>query len=86
MTTTTRIPAEETAWDQTDVAHYLKASVRHVFDVRREDPSFPRPVQVGRSLRWSPRAVPDWLERGGAVETPDASKPAKKRKGAGRVY
>lgn len=85
MDTTTRVPAEETAWDQTDVARYLKVSVRHVFDVRREDRSFPQPVQVGRSLRWSARAVPDWLERGGTVETPDAPKPAKHRKGAGRV-
>jgi hypothetical protein len=29
-----------------DHNNYLKVSPRHVFDVRREDPTFPQPVRV----------------------------------------
>jgi predicted DNA-binding transcriptional regulator AlpA len=86
MTTKTKaVPPEDRAWTVTDVAYFLKVSVRHVYNLRTSDRTFPEPVKVGTALRWPPRAVPSWLECGGAVLPPNTSSP-KQRKGAGRVH
>jgi predicted DNA-binding transcriptional regulator AlpA len=85
MTTkTAAVPPEERAWTVTDVAYFLKVSVRHVYNLRATDPTFPEPVKVGTALRWPPRTVPRWLDRGGEVLPPHASS-SEQRQGAGRV-
>ena len=80
----TRTPAEESAWGPKQVARYLDVSERHVFDVRREDDTFPPPRMVGRKPRWSPHVVRRWVADGGASRPP-AGPTGPKRKGPGRV-
>ena len=84
MTTTKTVPPTDRAWTTTDVTDFLQVSVRHVYNLRAVDATFPQPVPVGRALRWPPEAVPDWLKRGGAVANPPADSPSP-RKGSGRV-
>jgi predicted DNA-binding transcriptional regulator AlpA len=84
MTTTKTVPPTDQAWTTTDVAEFLRVSVRHVYNLRTTDATFPQPVPVGRALRWPSDVVPEWLKRGGAVAIPSADSPST-RKGAGRV-
>ncbi len=83
----TRVPVNDTAWDPQQVADYLKVSVRHVFDVRREDETFPPPRMVGRKPRWSPDVVRRWVADGGAPRPPagPTGPTGPKRRGPGRV-
>jgi predicted DNA-binding transcriptional regulator AlpA len=55
------VPPVETAWDSEDTARYLKCSLRHVADVRVEDPTFPQPRMVGSLPRWEPSVVRRWV-------------------------
>jgi predicted DNA-binding transcriptional regulator AlpA len=82
-TKTAAVLLGDSAWTVNDVACFLKVSVRHIYNLRTTDPTFPKPVKVGTALRWPPRAVPDWLAGGGAV-APPAPAPSP-QKGAGRV-
>jgi predicted DNA-binding transcriptional regulator AlpA len=50
MTTTKTVPPTDQAWTTTDVAEFLRVSVRHVYNLRTTDATFPQPVPVGRAL------------------------------------
>jgi hypothetical protein len=64
MTTTQmEVPAVDTAWDPTDVARYLKISIRHLSVVRIVDETFPEPQMLGSLPRWAPPVVMGWLAR-----------------------
>jgi predicted DNA-binding transcriptional regulator AlpA len=69
----TRVPADDTAWGPKQVARYLDVSERHVFDLRREDESFPPPRMVGSKPRWSPEVIRRWVAEGGSPRPPGRS-------------
>ena len=50
-----------TAWTPDEVALALKISVRNLTNVRKNDPSFPKPRMLGDCPRWSPELVRGWL-------------------------
>ncbi len=61
-TTPTQVDIDETAWDQRDVAHYLKVSAQTVANLVLSDETFPQPVPISeRLVRWHPQVVRDWL-------------------------
>jgi predicted DNA-binding transcriptional regulator AlpA len=81
------------------LAEMLDISDRHLTDVRREDETFPSPVLLGTSPRWSPAVIRRWMERDMAscctcdnktrTATPaivNTPKGTKKAKGAQRVH
>lgn len=61
-TTPEQVDSDETAWDQHDVAHYLKCGIQTVANLVEEDATFPQPVPISRRIvRWHPQVVRDWL-------------------------
>lgn len=83
--------------DPTALAAMLRISLRHLTDLRRDDPTFPPPKMLGTLPRWSPAVIRRWME-GPAVEASaettlagicDAPAPkqgSKKSKGSARVH
>ena len=80
ISTTAVMDDDGRAWGPTEVAHFLRISVRGLQDVRAEDPTFPAPRRVGRKLRWCPDVVRGWVRGEDAVV-----KPQPNRRGRGRV-
>jgi predicted DNA-binding transcriptional regulator AlpA len=50
--------------DIRDVARKLRVSTRHVSTLEKLG-SIPKAIRVGRCLRWSPRAIADFILNGG---------------------
>ena len=78
--TTPAADGDGRTWGPPQVAHFLRISERGLWDLRAEDPTFPKPRRVGRQLRWCPDVVRAWVRGEDAVVEP---KP--KRRGHGRV-
>jgi predicted DNA-binding transcriptional regulator AlpA len=69
----------------TDVAGILRISRRHFDDLRREDPTLPAPIMLGRLPRWRPAAIRRWLEDPAETSTMDhPGQPAMPAAGAAR--
>lgn len=54
-----------------ELAEVLDISRRHLDDLRREDPTFPRPLMLGRLPRWSPVVIRQWTEGAAALAVSD---------------
>ncbi len=84
MADNTTRPPDDRSWGPKQIAFYLDISERHLFDVRREDTSFPVPRMVGSKPRWCPGVIQRWVADGGSPVPP--ATPRTKRKGTGRVH
>lgn len=62
MTTQTENTTE--LWTAREVARRLRCTVRHLSNLVKSA-GFPRPVRLGRSIRWRPQDVADFIERAG---------------------
>jgi predicted DNA-binding transcriptional regulator AlpA len=61
----TRTPANTKPAQTLDleaVAHMLRCSVRHLHDLRQDDPTFPIPRMLGTSPRWTYETIHTWVE------------------------
>jgi predicted DNA-binding transcriptional regulator AlpA len=61
----TRTPANTQPAQTLDleaVAHMLRCSVRHLHNVRQDDPTFPAPRMLGTSPRWTYETIHAWVE------------------------
>ena len=61
----TRTPAHHQPLQTLDleaVAHMLRCSVRHLRDLRQDDPTFPAPRMLGTSPRWTYETIHAWVE------------------------
>ncbi|KQX74493.1 AlpA family transcriptional regulator [Aeromicrobium sp. Root472D3] len=100
----TRTPANTKPAQTLDleaVAHMLRCSVRHLRDLRQDDPTFPAPRMLGTSPRWTYETIHAWVELPSRVGTaitdtavtaaPAAAEapapaPAARTKGVARVH
>lgn len=69
---------EGAPWTASDVAAYLLVSESHLRTVRRFDYTLPVSWLVGRSPRWTPRAIEGWLagrvdQQSGALDCGEAA-------------
>lgn len=78
--TTQGVPPVETAWDSEDTARYLKISVRHLSDLRVDDPTFPQPRMLGTLPRWEPSTVKRWLAGDDNADAHQVQHPVAKRR------
>lgn len=46
---------------QEEVRSRLKISRSHLYGLRSTDPSFPRPIKLGRSARWRAADLDRWI-------------------------
>lgn len=71
-----------TAWTPDETALALKISPRNLTNVRKNDPTFPKPRMLGGCPRWSPELVRAWLAWSPpAIEVADVTVPAQRKKG-----
>src|SRR5262249_5740504 len=56
-------PAPDRLWRDDDVAAFLAVSPRTVARLKHHR-GFPKPVKVGRSVRWVPEEIRSWVRRG----------------------
>ena len=61
-------PLFERPWTGREVCLFLSCSERSLRYLVASESGFPRPVRVGKSPRWSPRAIRVWVENGGAFD------------------
>ena len=89
MTTDVSGSPADMAWGPEQVAQYLRISVRHLHDLRAEDPTFPQARMLGRAPRWEPGVVRDWLAAGTPQDRATSARRSRSRgagTGAGRVH
>ena len=60
------------SWTLDDVAAALQISVRHLKNIRDQDPSFPAPRLLGSVPRWAPASIARWLAGDPAPAAPAA--------------
>ncbi len=77
-------PPDDRSWGPKQIVFYLDISERHLFDVRREDTSFPVPPDGRQQAALVPRCHPAVVADGGSPVPP--ANPRTKRKGTGRVH
>ena len=62
MTDNNSYAPTEQMLDPTALAEMLRISLRHLTDVRTDDPTFPKPRMLGTLPRWSPAVIRRWME------------------------
>jgi predicted DNA-binding transcriptional regulator AlpA len=76
-------PDHAVAWTPDDVAAYLRISLRHLNDVRAEDPGFPAPRMIGSLPRWHASAIAEWLATAAEAPSPTSRARASQQRGRG---
>jgi predicted DNA-binding transcriptional regulator AlpA len=99
MTDNNGFAPTEQMLDPNALAEMLRISLRHLTDVRTDDPTFPKPRMLGTLPRWSPAVIGRWMEEPSIApaDNPAAlatqisevvrpTKPSKKAKAVQRVH
>jgi predicted DNA-binding transcriptional regulator AlpA len=57
-------PLSSLLWDATDLAHHLRRSLRGIYNSVSEKrwDLIPRPIHIGRNVRWRPADVQAWVD------------------------
>lgn len=46
-----------------DVASLLRCTPKHIYELRKSK-QIPKPLRVGRAIRWDPRVLERWIAEG----------------------